>query len=140
MIRRAFTMKLKAGALDEYQRQHDRVWPEMVREIERSGVASMTIFHGGAGTLFLMSEITDEGAWDRLWNTEISKKWSAAMNPLMFQTPDGKVEASDLTEVFHLSTTAGKATPRPKGSKTKNSKKTRTKAATRGAKKSARQG
>lgn len=120
MIRRAFTMKLKAGALGEYQRQHDQVWPGMVRQIERSGIASMTIFHGG-GTLFLMSEITDEEAWDRLWNTKISQKWSAVMNPLMFQTADGKVEASDLTEVFHLSTRAGRK-PAARGTRKKSAR------------------
>ena len=100
-------MKLKPGALPEYQRHHDNVWPEMVKEIERSGIARMTIFHGD-GNLFLFSEITDETAWDRLWDTEISKKWSKVMSPLMMQTPDGKVEAGDLTELFHLATKAGK--------------------------------
>ena len=107
MIRRAFTMKLKPGALPEYQRQHDNVWPEMVREIERSGIARMTIYHGG-GNLFLFSEITDEAAWDRLWDSEISKKWSKVMSPLMEQTPDGKVAAGELTEVFNLQTNAGR--------------------------------
>jgi L-rhamnose mutarotase len=106
MIRRAFTMRLKDGAIGEYKRQHDQVWPEMVAEIERSGIASMTIFNRGE-TLFLMSEITDEGAWDRLWNSEVSKRWSALMGPLMYQTPEGKVDAAELTEVFHLSTAAG---------------------------------
>jgi L-rhamnose mutarotase len=106
MIRRAFTMRLKRGAIDQYRWHHDHVWPEMIREIEGSGIASMTIFNSGQ-TLFLFSEITDEGAWDRLWNSETSRKWSAVMEPLMFQTPAGKVEASELTEVFHLATGAG---------------------------------
>lgn len=105
MIRRAYTMRLKSGAIEQYRWHHDHVWPEMVNEIERSGIASMTIFNSGQ-TLFLFSEITDEGAWDRLWTSETSKKWSAVMEPLMFQTPEGKVEAGELTEVFHLATAA----------------------------------
>lgn len=100
-------MKLKPGALPEYQRHHDNVWPEMVREIERSGIARMTIYHGD-GNLFLFSEITDEAAWDRLWDSEISKKWSKVMSPLMEQTAQGKVAADELAEVFHLQTKAGK--------------------------------
>jgi len=111
MIRRAFTMKLKPGALSEYRHHHNNVWPEMVKEIERSGVAKMTICHGD-GILFLFSEIINEDAWDRLWDSEISKKWSKVMAPLMQQTPDGKVEAGDLEEIFHLTTKAEKKTAR----------------------------
>lgn len=107
MIRRAFVMRLKDGAIGEYKRRHDQVWPEMVAEIERSGIGSMTIFDHGQ-TLFLMSEITDEGAWDRLWNSDVSRRWSAVMEPLMYQTAEGKVDAAELTEIFHLSTGAGK--------------------------------
>jgi L-rhamnose mutarotase len=121
MIRRAFTMKLKPGALPEYQRHHDDVWPEMVREIERSGIARMTICHGD-GNLFLFSEITDEKAWDRLWDSEISKKWSKVMSPLMEQTPDGKVAAGELTEVFHLATKARKKKTAHEGTRRRTKK------------------
>ena len=44
MIRKAFTMRLKPGALAEYKRNHDNIWPELVAQIEREGIASMTIF------------------------------------------------------------------------------------------------
>ena len=35
MIRKAFTMRLKPGALAEYKRHHDSIWPELVAQIER---------------------------------------------------------------------------------------------------------
>ena len=60
MIRCAFTMRLKPGALDEYRRHHDEVWPELVAEIEKSGIASITTFRNG-DDLFLFSEIRDPG-------------------------------------------------------------------------------
>ena len=62
MIRRAFTMRLKPGKLAEYKHFHDNVWPELAAEIEKSGIASMTIFENDP-VLFLYSEIVDEGAW-----------------------------------------------------------------------------
>ena len=92
MIRRAFTMRLQSGKLGEYKHFHDNVWPELVAEIEKSGIASMTIFENDP-ILFLYSEITDESAWDKLWHTKIYDKWSEeAMNPLMFLRDDGIVD------------------------------------------------
>src|SRR5687768_7035258 len=70
MIRRAFTMRLKPGGLDEYRRHHDQIWPELVAEIERQGIAQITIFENDP-VLFLYSEISDEEAWDRLWHSAI---------------------------------------------------------------------
>lgn len=107
MIRRAFTMRLKPGKLDEYRHHHDRVWPDMVAEIERSGIGTMSIFHGEGDRLFLFSEVVDDQAWDRLWNSATHARWAEVMSPLMDVTPDGKVDAAGLTELFHLATNAG---------------------------------
>ena len=100
MIRRAFTMRLQPGKLAEYKHFHDNVWPELVAEIERSGIATMTIFENDP-VLFLYSEIVDENAWDKLWHTKIHDKWSEeAMNPLMFFRDDGIVDSSFLAGDF----------------------------------------
>ena len=39
MTRRAFTMRLKPNASVEYKQHHDNIWPELIDEIERSGIA-----------------------------------------------------------------------------------------------------
>lgn len=108
MIRRAFTMRLKPGGLAQYKHWHDNIWPELVKELEASGIANMTIFEADP-VLFLYSEITDEEAWDRLWHTRIHDKWAEElMNPLMEFRPDGIVDSSVVNEIFHLETNAGK--------------------------------
>ena len=116
MIRRAFTMRLKPEAMAEYRRYHDNIWPELVREIEKSGIASITTFERDPD-LFLFSEIHDPEAWDKLWNSEIHKKWGEIMAQFM-EFKDGKVHASPLREIFRLETKAGKkrvkATAKPK--------------------------
>jgi len=106
MIRRAFTMRLKPGGLEEYRRRHDSIWPELVAEIEKQGIAQITIFENDPH-LFLYSEITDVEAWDRLWASEIHDKWDEIMNPLMEFGDDGKVDSTEVREVFHLETIAG---------------------------------
>ena len=103
MIRRAFTMRLKPDSLGEYKTHHDNIWPELVAEIERSGIASITTFQRELD-LFLVSEIEDEAAWDRLWSSAIHKRWAEVMEPLMHLREDGIVDSGELTEVFHLTT------------------------------------
>jgi L-rhamnose mutarotase len=109
MIRRAFTMRLKSGKFEEYKYHHEHVWPELVAEIERSGIATMTIFRDPAGDgtrMFVVSEITDGAAWDRLWSSAIHDKWAAVMEPLLNLTADNKVDAAELQEVYRLETKA----------------------------------
>ncbi len=105
MIRRAFTMRLKPGGLAEYRRNHDEIWPELVGEIERQGIARITIFEADP-VLFLYSEITDEEAWDKLWRTEVHDRWAEVMNPLMEFREDGIVDSSELRKIFDLETGA----------------------------------
>jgi L-rhamnose mutarotase len=103
MIRRAFTMRLKPDSLAEYKAHHDNIWPDLVDEIERSGIASITTFQRDLD-LFLVSEIEDEDAWDKLWNSEVHKRWAQVMEPLMHLRADGIVDSGELIEVFHLTT------------------------------------
>lgn len=106
MIRRAFTMRLKPGALAEYKRYHDEIWPELVKQIEKDGIAHISTFERDPD-LFLFSEIRDEKAWDRLWNSDIHKKWGEVMERFM-HFKDGKVDFGELREIFHLETGPGK--------------------------------
>jgi L-rhamnose mutarotase len=99
-------MRLKPGGLEEYRRHHATIWAELVAEIERQGIAQISIFENDPH-LFLYSEITDEDAWDRLWASEIHDKWGEIMNPLMEFNDEGIVDSTELREVFHLETVAG---------------------------------
>jgi L-rhamnose mutarotase len=105
MIRKAFTLRLKPGALAEYTERHDKIWPELVAEIEKSGIATMTAFEADP-MIFYFSEIVDEEAWNRLWATEIHDRWGEVFAPLIDQNEDGTPAAGTLREIFHLQTGA----------------------------------
>jgi L-rhamnose mutarotase len=96
-------MRLTPGSLAEYKRHHDAIWPELAAEIERQGIAKITIFEADP-VLFLYSEIYDEGAWDRLWHSPIHDRWGEVMDPLMEFGPDGIVDAHQVREIWHLET------------------------------------
>lgn len=101
MIRQAFVMKLKPGALAEYTRQHDQLWPELATEIRACGIKKIATFEDDP-YLFLYSEVEDDGAWARLWDTEIHRKWGEVMEPLMEYGADGKVSARFVKQVFNF--------------------------------------
>ena len=115
VIRRAFALRLKPKGFAKYKHYHDNIWPELVREIESSGIAQITIFENNP-QLFLYSVIYDEKAWDKLWSSKIHDEWAKFMEPLMQFRPDGKVDAAPLREIFHLQIAVGKTkkTARPK--------------------------
>ncbi len=107
MIRQAFKLRLKPGGLAEYRRHHDAIWPELVAEIEKQGIAQITIFENDP-ELFLYAEIADKAAFDRLWASAIHAKWGEVMTPLMEFGDDGIVASSEVREIFHLQTGAGR--------------------------------
>ena len=104
MIRRAFTLRLKPGALAEYKERHDNIWPELVDEIERAGIAQMTAFEADP-LIFYYSEIADEDAWNRLWSTETHDRWAENFKNLIDFDGD-ELATGDLHEIFHLETPA----------------------------------
>lgn len=110
MKRVAFVMRLKAGGLAEYQRHHDSIWQELVDEIEKSGIAQITIFENDP-MLVLYSEVYDEDAWNKLWGSEVHDRWGEIMNPLMHFNAEGIVDSTAVREIFHLETKAGQQSP-----------------------------
>lgn len=105
MIRRVFTMRLKPGTLAEYRELHDNIWPELVEQIEASGIASMTIFEAEP-LMVVFSEIRDEEAFDRLWASEVHQRWGKEIERFLAFTDEGQVDTGEMNLVFDLRTGA----------------------------------
>ncbi len=107
MHRKAFMLRLKPNALDEYIYWHDNIWPELKAEIAKSGVAEITLYQIDDKVL-LFSLVKDEDSWKRLWDSEIHHRWAKErMQPLMHYHPDGVVDASEMREIWHFKPGAG---------------------------------
>jgi len=103
MKRNAFKMKLKPGAAAEYQRRHDQIWPELVRELHSAGISDYSIFLDEATlTLFAVQKLADGSTAANLPQSPIVRKWWDAMAPLMEVEPDNAPVCFPLPEVFHL--------------------------------------
>ena len=103
MLRNAFKMKLKPGAVEEYKRRHDALWPELARELRAAGVSDYSIFlDEDTLTLFAVQKLADGHTAGALPQTAIVQKWWAYMAPLMEVNPDRSPACTGLREVFHL--------------------------------------
>ena len=106
-IRKAFVLKLKPGALDDYIYWHDNIWPELQQEIARQGIAEISLFQLD-DMIFLHSRVNDPDAWTRLWDSDVHRRWGELMNPLMHYRDDGIIDSRELREIWHF-------TPEPTG-------------------------
>jgi L-rhamnose mutarotase len=99
----AFTMKLKPGAIAEYQRRHDALWPELAAVLRNAGVSDYSIFLDEATlTLFAVQKQSDDNAAAVLPNHPVVKKWWAYMAPLMEVNPDNSPVCGAVKPMFHL--------------------------------------
>jgi L-rhamnose mutarotase len=101
LIRKAFVLKLKPGALDDYIYWHDNIWPDLQAEIAKQGIAEITLFNLD-DTIVLYSQVNDESAWTRLWDSEVHHRWGELMNQFMHYRDDGVVDSRELREIWHF--------------------------------------
>jgi L-rhamnose mutarotase len=100
-IRKAFVLKLKPEALDDYIYWHDNIWPELQQEIARQGIAEISLFQLD-DMIFLHSRVNDPEAWTRLWDSDVHRRWGELMNPLMHYRDDGIIDSRELREIWHF--------------------------------------
>ena len=110
-MRRAWTMKLKPGAAEQYRALHDAIWPDMLERMRTGRVRSFSIYRHGL-TLFAYQEVAD-GELAGLKPDDTMRRWWRSLEPLMECQPDGQPLRQYLDEVFHFSAGPDQGTARP---------------------------
>ena len=104
MQRIAFQLRVKADKLEEYDRAHQAVWPELLAELERFGVRDYSIFRREQ-QLFLFLRVPNfERLLHQLAQSEVNQRWQRTMAPLFEAVPGiqpGETFAM-MREVFHM--------------------------------------
>jgi len=96
-------MKLKPGFEAEYKKRHDKIWPELSKELSDAGVSDYSIFLDEETLmLFAVQKLSGSNTADNLPNTDIVKKWWAYMADIMDTNPDNSPICTPLDEVFHM--------------------------------------
>ena len=99
----AFRMQLKPGAIAEYKRRHDEIWPELAELLRASGIRDYSIFLDEETlALFAVLKLTDDNRRDALPDHPVMRKWWDYMAPLMEVHPDNRPREWPLTPLFHL--------------------------------------
>ena len=104
MLRHAFKLRIKADAIEEYEREHARVWPELLAKLKQVGICEYSIFRRGQD-LFLYLRADDfDRAWDELDQDPVNQRWQALMSKLFEPVPDQRAgeRFAMMKEVFYL--------------------------------------
>ena len=104
MPRFAFKLRIKEDALEEYEIEHQRVWPELLAKLKSVGISDYSIFRRGQD-LFLYLRAEDfESAWDELDRDPVNQQWQQLMSRLFEPVPDQQPgeRFAMMKEVFYL--------------------------------------
>ena len=104
MPRYAFRLRIKADAIEEYECEHQRVWPELLAKLKEVGISEYSIFRRGQDLmLYLRAEDFDE-AWKQLDQDPVNQRWQAIMARLFEPMPDLRngERFAMMKEVFYL--------------------------------------
>ena len=104
MPRYAFKLRIKPDAIEEYEREHKRVWPELLDKLKEVGISDYSVFRRGQDlTLVLRTENLDS-ALDELDKDPVNQRWQEFMGRLFEPVPDKQPgeRFAMLKEVFYL--------------------------------------
>lgn len=104
MPRYAFRLRIREDAIEEYERAHRAVWPELLAALKQAGISGYSIFRRGQD-LFLCLRVNDfEAAFAQLARNPVNQRWQAEMGRLFEPVPDlGPGERfAMMEEVFYM--------------------------------------
>ncbi|MEN8661721.1 MAG: L-rhamnose mutarotase [Lentimonas sp.] len=99
----AFILKLQSGDhIDEYEKRHTPIWPELTEVFVQQGVRNYSIFLDESSLqLFGYAEVESLSQWEAIAETGVCRKWWDYMGEMMETNPDSSPKAVPLREVFH---------------------------------------
>lgn len=105
MKRHCFCLRVRPGALQEYRRAHEAVWPDMLRALRDTGWTNYSLFLAPDGLLVGYVEAEDmDAARAAMARHPVNARWQEAMAGLIDvpqgSRPDQELELLD--EVFNL--------------------------------------
>lgn len=100
---RAFRMQLKPGAVDEYRRRHDALWPELAAALRDAGIHDYSIFlDEDTLGLFAVLKLHPGETSVALAQLPVMRRWWDYMAELMEVEPGNRPKEWALVPMFHL--------------------------------------
>ena len=100
----AFKLRIKPDAIEEYEREHTRVWPELLQKLKEVGISDYSIFRRGQDLVLTLHVDDFEKAWDELDRDPVNQRWQQFMSRLFEPVPDKEPgeRFAMMKEVFYL--------------------------------------
>src|SRR6478672_576498 len=86
--RYAFNLRIKPDAIEEYECEHKRVWPELLAKLKEVGISDYSIFRRGQDLTLVLRVDDFDRAWDELDKDPVNQKWQQFMARLFEPVPD----------------------------------------------------
>src|SRR5919202_1651229 len=83
MKRVAFLLKVKPDRIEEYKKHHEKVWPEMLDALRRTGWHNYSLFIRDDGLLFgyFEAEASFQESLEGMSREEVNQRWQDFMAP-----------------------------------------------------------
>ena len=102
-ISRAFRMKLKPGAIEEYKRRHDVLWPDLAAALKEAGIYDYSIFLDEETLyLFAVLKLAPDNRTDALPGQPVMQRWWDYMADLMEVEPGNRPREWPLQPMFYF--------------------------------------
>jgi L-rhamnose mutarotase len=104
MPRYAFQLRIREDAIEEYEHEHTRVWPEMLASLKAAGISDYSIFRRGQDLFLCMRADNFEHSWDQLARDPVNQRWQAFMARLFEPVPGANPgeRFAMMKEIFYL--------------------------------------
>ena len=87
MARYAFQLRIREEAIEEYEIEHKRVWPELLAKLKAVGISDYSIFRRGQELVLVLRVDDFDKAWDELDRDPVNQKWQQFMARLFEPVP-----------------------------------------------------
>jgi L-rhamnose mutarotase len=96
-------MKLKPGAVEQYRRRHDELWPDLAEALRGAGIYDYSIFLDEESlNLFAVLKLHEGDTSAALPEQPVMRRWWDYMADLMEVEPGNRPREWPLTQVFHF--------------------------------------
>ncbi|MGO9231987.1 MAG: L-rhamnose mutarotase [Bryobacteraceae bacterium] len=104
MPRYAYQLRIKPDAIEEYEREHRRVWPELLAKLKAVGISDYSIFRRGQELVLSLRVDDFDKACEELDHDPVNQRWQEFMNRLFEPVPDLRPgeRFAMMKEVFRL--------------------------------------
>jgi len=104
MPRYAYRLRIKPDCIEEYEREHKRVWPELLAKLKEVGFSDYSIFRRGQDLMLVFRLDDFDKAMDEMGRDPVNQRWQVSMGRLFEPVPDVQPgeRFSMWKEVFYL--------------------------------------